>query len=132
MFLRLVSPREDVSWGSDPCILVWKVRFGAGEEAIWRDFLLPSILLSSVFPCLPLPPPLRLPLSPPQKLESPSTWLRRPGALLPLPRVLSIVPLTLPGRSCRPSTGASPHTPQGTREPGARMLLRNGARKTVV
>lgn len=91
---------------------------------------MPSILLlSSVFLCLPLPPPLGLPLSPPQKQESPFTWLRRPGALL---RGLSTAPLTQPGRSCRPSMGASPQTPQGMRAPGAPTPLQNGARETVV
>lgn len=94
---------------------------------------MPSILLlSSVFLCLPLPPPLGPPLSPLQKQESPFTWLRRPGALPRLPRVLSTAPSTQLGRSCRPSTGASPRTPQGTRAPGATMPLQNGARETVV
>lgn len=61
----------------------------------------------------------------------PSTWLRRPGALPPLWRVLSTAPLTQLGRSCRPSTGGSPPTPQGSQAPGASMLPQNGARRTV-
>lgn len=107
------------------------VRFGVGEEATRWGFLLPSILLLSCFSvsvCLRPGPPL----SPPQKLGSPCTWLRRPGARPPPPRVLSTAPLTQPGRSCRPSMGASPQTPPGTRAPGASMRLQNGARGTAV
>lgn len=48
--------------------------------------------LSLMFVCLP--PPLGFPLSPPQRQESPCTWLRLHGALMPLVRVLSTAPLT--------------------------------------
>ena len=76
--------------------------------------------------------PLGLLLSPTQKQGSPFTWLRRPGVQPPLLRVLSTAPLTRPERSCRPSTGGSPHIPQGIQAPGARMLPQNGAKGTVV
>lgn len=55
MFLRLVSPQEDVSWGCPSYLtrtLIWEVRFGVGGEAIWWDFLLPSILLCPLFFCV--------------------------------------------------------------------------------
>lgn len=131
--LRLVSPQEDVSWGVPLASPVpW---FGSkvwvGEEATWWGFLLPSILLLSCFSASALPPPWA-PLSPPQKLASPCTWLRRPGARPLPPRGPSTAPSTQPGRSCRPSMGASPQTPPGTRAPGASMLPRNGARGTAV
>ncbi|XP_060016651.1 roundabout homolog 3-like isoform X7 [Lagenorhynchus albirostris] len=66
------------------------------------------------------------------KQGSPFTWLRRPGELPPLLRVLSTAPLTWPARSCRPSTGGSLHIPQGSQATGASMLLQNGARGTVM
>ena len=105
-------------------------RLGVGEEVGS-----PLTLHSSVILCFPISAPsapLSLSLSPPQKQGSPSTWLRRPGAQPPLLRVLSTAPSTQPERSCRPSTGGSPHTPQEIQAPGARTLPQNGARGTVV
>lgn len=124
---------EDMGWGklSQTLPVPW---FGVGEEVNpARCPLALHSLLSSIFLSL-LPASAPGPcFSPPQKQESPCTWPRRLGAPAPLlARGLSTVPLTQVGRSYRPSTEASPSTPQGIQAPGASMHPRNGVRVTVV
>lgn len=111
-----------------------KVWVGEEVDPVGSPFALHSPVVRYVLCLCPLPlaSPPGLPLSPPQKQGSPCTWLRPPGALPPLLRVLSTAPLTQLGRSCRPSMGVSPQIPQGIQAPGASMLLQNGARGTVV